>query len=151
MLLMATHSEPIFHMTPIFPNKHQVLPEDFHVQTLFVGKPRVRCTISKLQVFSCFSVYDPHRQRCFLGSAASLLPWMVCRCVLARSVSSHELESAWRGAARRSVRLLRQRPVRCVAVGKDSRERETRTVYRHCFLARRGGTMGADGARLLPP
>jgi hypothetical protein len=38
--------------------KRQVLPEDFHVQTLFVGKPRVACTIAKTKVpfFQCFSV-----------------------------------------------------------------------------------------------
>ena len=49
-------------------HKRQVLPEDFHVQTLFAGKPRVACTIAKTKVFEAFSVlpyrpFDPFQRK----------------------------------------------------------------------------------------
>jgi len=37
------------------PQYNQVLPDDFHIQTLFVGKPRVACSLAKTKVLMQYS------------------------------------------------------------------------------------------------
>ena len=48
------------------------------------------------------------------SAGTSMLPWMVCRCFLGWSASSHELESAWRhGAAQRRCVAGSETPESC--------------------------------------
>ena len=60
LLIICMHivtSQPILHHSRLCANYTQELPVDFHIQTLFVGKPRVACSIEKDKVFVCLSMF----------------------------------------------------------------------------------------------
>lgn len=48
----------LFVATDLLLVRPQVLPDDFHVQTLFVGQPRVACSLAKTKVV-CLHRFGP--------------------------------------------------------------------------------------------
>ena len=108
------------------------------------GSARTPCARGRSHVCDHVVIICPRRPR-----HTPPLPWMLCRCFLGWSASSHE-----RGSAARCEQGARHPVVpgvRCVASRQRSRERDSRKVHGHRFLTLRGGQTGASGARFLPP
>jgi hypothetical protein len=127
MPVRSTHSEPIFHVTAIFPTTNIRC-----CQKTFTCRPCLwenRASSALFQKQRYFIVSPSMAHAGSAGTTASLdglplFPWMVRK------------QSRVRKRAARlsgSCGSLRQRPVTCVAVGNASRERDTRTVHRHCL------------------